>query len=226
MSRKIVVIGGVAAGMSAASRARRNDPDASIIVFQKENAVSYGSCGLPYFISNDIKEAETLIAITADEFRQKRNIDVRLNQEGLSFNPREKTVEIRELKTGMITDYPYDKLIIATGARATVPPIPGKDLKNVFVVRNLTDGQNIKSYIGNEHPANAVIVGGGYIGLEMAEALSRQGLRVTVVEAQDRVMLNMDPELSDKIKTELEEKGCKVYTSNGVHAILGSDRVN
>ncbi len=226
MSRKIVVIGGVAAGMSAASRARRNDPDASIIVFQKENAVSYGSCGLPYYISDDIKDAETLIAISADEFRQKRNIDVRLNHEGISFNPREKTVEIRDLGTGMIHDYPYDKLIIATGARAAVPPIPGKDLKNVFVVRNLTDGQNIKSCIENDRPASAVVVGGGYIGLEMAEALSRQGLRVSVVEAQERVMLNMDPELSEKIESETEEKGCKVYTSNGVQAILGSDRVN
>ena len=222
INKKILIIGGVAAGMSAASRARRNDPDANIIVFEKSGDVSYGSCGLPYYISDNIKDAKALVAISAAEFREKRNIDVKLNGEGIRFNSRKRTVEIHNLESGEQEEYPYDKLIIATGARSIIPKLPGINLKNVFAVRTLQDGVAIKKMIKVNKPKHAVIVGGGYIGLEMAEALSVSGIKVAVVEQLDRLMANIDKDMSEFVEKELISHGCDLYKSNGLREIIGS----
>ncbi len=220
--KKIVIIGGVAAGMSAASRARRNDPQAEIIVFEKSGNVSYGSCGLPYYISDDIKDAEELIAISAEDFRQKRNIDVRLFCEGLYFDRRKKTVTVKNLKSGEEEEHSYDKLVIATGARAIVPDLPGIDLKNVFVIRTLQDGIALKEMIGARKPKSAVVVGGGYIGLEMAEALTVRGVKVAVVEQLNRLIANIDEDMSALVEKELIAHGCRLYKSNGLREISGA----
>jgi len=222
---KIIIIGGVAAGMSAASRARRNNKQAEIIVFEKSGDISYAACGLPYYISDDIKTPDSLIAVTVDEFRDKRYIDVRLHHEALSFDPRKKVVQVKNLQTNRFETHTYDKLVIATGARAIVPPIPGVDLNNVISVRALQDGIRIKEIIKNPSVKNAVIIGGGYIGLEMAEALKKQGLRVTVVEMLDRVMANVNQEISAEIENELAAKNCDLIKSNGLKEILGTERV-
>ena len=219
--KKIIIIGGVAAGMSAASRARRNDPQAEIIVFEKSGDVSYGSCGLPYYISDEIKDAEELVAISAEDFREKRRIDVRLYYEGIRFDRQKKTVTVKNIITGEQEDHSYDKLVIATGARAVVPKLPGIELKNVFVVRTLQDGVAIKEMIRTQQPKHAVVVGGGYIGLEMAEALTVSGVKVSVVEQLDRLAANIDKDMSDLVEKELTAHGCEVYKSNGLREISG-----
>jgi NADPH-dependent 2,4-dienoyl-CoA reductase/sulfur reductase-like enzyme len=172
-STRIIIIGGVAAGMSAASRARRNNPNAEIIVFEKSGYVSFGACGLPYYVSDDIHKAEDLIAVSLDEFRIERRIDVRLHHEAVSFNPKNKTVLLTNLENGQPVSIQYDKLIIATGARPIIPMIPGIRLENIFVLRSLENGIELKARINQGGIKKVVIVGGGYIGLEMAEAFTK-----------------------------------------------------
>ncbi len=220
----IIIIGGNAAGMSAASRARRNDPEAEIIVFEKTGDVSYGACGLPYFISDDIKEAQALIAVSVEKFREERRIDVHLYSEVVGFDPKSRQAEVRNLKSGQNEKHQYSKLIIAGGARSVIPPIPGRDLKNVFVLRTLADGIKIKEKIAQENYRHAVIVGGGYIGLEMAEAFKKCNIDVTIVEMLDQVMPNIDPDMADLVEEELTDNGCRVIKSNGVKEIRGKDR--
>ncbi|HGY57347.1 MAG TPA: CoA-disulfide reductase [Caldithrix abyssi] len=224
-NERFVIIGGNAAGMSAASRIRRNLPEAEIIVFEESGDVSYGACGLPYYISNDIPESERLIAISADDFRQKRNIDVRLHHRAVSFDPRKKTIELYSSTENNQEQISYDKLIIATGARSVKPPIDGIDLDNVFTLRTLQDGIRIKDSLDAKNHKNAIIVGGGYIGLEMAEALHKHGLKVTVVEMLDRLMPNVDTDISALVEEELHSKGCAVYKSNAVEEIMGGSAV-
>ena len=222
---KIIIVGGVAAGMSAASKARRNNARAEIIVLEKSGYVSYGACGLPYYISDDIRHARQLIAITAEDFRSKRNIDVRLYHEGVSFDPKRRVVRVKDLQQDELYELTYDKLIIATGARPVIPPLSGMDRRGVFVLRSMEDGIQIKEYIESKAPQHAVIVGGGYIGLEMAEALSKQNIGVTVVEMQDQLLTNFDADMAGIVEKELQEKNCEVIKSDGVKAILGDDQV-
>ena len=222
---KIVIIGGNAAGMSAASKARRNDAEAEIIVFEKSGTVSYGACGLPYYISDDIKNADDLIAVTADDFRNKRNIDVRLFHEALSFDTRKRTVRIKNGKNDETLTQTYDKLIISTGASAVRPKIPGSDLQNVFVLRTLEDGKRIKSFVLKESPKQAAIIGAGYIGLEMAEALTKRGVQVHVFEALEQVLPYLDADMSAKAAETLQKNGVKLYLSSMVTGISGNGKV-
>ncbi len=222
---KIIIIGGNAAGMSAASKARRNDPKAEIIVFEKLGTVSYGACGLPYYISDDIKNADSLIAIPVDDFRNKRKIDVRLFHEAVSFNARKKTALIKNGKNGESFEQSYDKLIISTGASAIVPKIPGSDLNNVFALRTLEDGIQIKSFIEKESPKQAAVIGAGYIGLEMAEALTKRGIQVHVFEALDQVLPYLDDDMSAMAAETLQKNGVKLYLKSMVTGIDGDGKV-
>ncbi|HID38677.1 MAG TPA: hypothetical protein EYP36_04090 [Calditrichaeota bacterium] len=219
---RFIIIGGNAAGMSAASRIRRNLPEAEIIVFEESGDVSYGACGLPYYISDDIPEAERLIAISAEDFRQKRQIDVRLYYKAVSFDPKKRIVIVQSANTNQTEEIAYDKLIISTGAGAVKPSIPGVELDNVFTLRTLQDGIRIKKAVAGERYKAAVVVGGGYIGLEMAEALSKQGMQVSVVEMLDRLMPNVDTDISAEIENELQNNGCYIYKSNALEEIMGS----
>ncbi len=216
---KIVIIGANAAGLSAASKARRNNPQAEIIVLEQSGDISYGACGLPYFVSGVIKKAETLIAVSLEEFREKRNIDVRLFQKARSFNARQKTIEVENLSEKKVYQLVYDRLIISTGASAVRPPVKGFDHPRVFVLRTLQDGIHIRSFIEKEKPQRAVVIGGGYIGLEMVEALHHRGIQVSLVEMQTQVMPNMDADMAELLEDELKEHQVQTYTGTAVTEI-------
>ena len=221
---KIVIIGGNAAGMSAASKARRNDKSVQIIVFEKSGTVSYGACGLPYYISDEIKDANQLLAVSVDEFRDQRKIDVRLFHEALTFDPRKKIIYLQDRSTNEQVQQTYDQLIICTGASSIIPQIPGIDLKHVFFLRTLEEGKLLKSYIEKENPGNAAIIGAGYIGLEMVEALKKQGLDVTVIEAVDQVLPFLDPDMAEFVQATLETEKVQVFTSLMVAGISGDGK--
>ncbi len=222
---KIVIIGGNAAGMSAASKARRNDAQAEIIVVEKSGTVSYGACGLPYFVSDEIKNANDLIAVSIEDFKNKRKIDVRLFQSAESFNTHKRTVEILNGKDGQLYSESYDKLIIATGASAIMPDLPGKDLQNIFMLRTLEDGIKVKDVIEQQAPGRATIIGAGYIGLEMAEALSARGIKVRVVEATPQVMPQLDSDGAQLIADELVTKGVELLLGSMVTGFSGAEKV-
>ncbi len=217
---KVVIIGGVAAGMSAASKAKRTNPNLKIKVFEKLSFVSYGSCGLPYYISGVVTDYRKLIARTPEDFA-KRDIEVYIRHEVVEIDTMKRRVKVVNLEEGKEFYADYDKLLIATGAKATKFPIPGIDLRNIFALRNIEDGIAIRDFIERERPRRAIIVGAGYIGLEMAESFKTVGMEVTVVEKAPRVMLNFDPDMSELIREEIQNKGAEVVTSAGVKSFEG-----
>jgi len=216
---KIVVIGGNAAGMSAASRARRNAPKAEITVFEKDETVSYGACGLPYFIGGVIPSAEHLIAVSLKDFIEKRQIAVHVLHPVQKILPRKKTIVVRDSTRDRIFEVPYDKLIISTGASAVVPPIPGVENAGVFKLRTLNDGREIHDFVEQEQPKCALIVGGGYIGLEMAEALHARGIKVHLAEMLPAVMPNMDADMAQLLQEELLRNGLTLHLQNALKRI-------
>jgi len=221
---RLLVIGGVAAGMSAASRAKRRNPGMEVIVLEKTEFISYGSCGLPYYISDMVKDHNKLIIIPPKVAREKRGIDVRLFHEAVEINWNEKWVKAIDHKTGENLKFSYDKLVIATGAGATRPPIPGINLKHVYVLRTLNDGVALKSYINTGVPKKAVIIGAGYIGLEMADAFSARGLDVSVIEKLPNILGSMDPEINEIVEAELDRNRVKLFKNSTVSAFEGNDR--
>ncbi len=216
----IVIIGGVAAGMSAASKAKRVDPEIGITVYEKSRFVSYGSCGLPYFISGIVKDYRSLIARTPEEFASQ-GIEVRTEHEVTSIDLFKREVEVTDLKGGTTFRKGYDVLVIATGSRPSMPDVKGINLPNIFTMGHLDDGLALKSFLDAKRPRRAVIVGGGYIGLEMAEALVENGLAVTLVEKAPQLLLNFDPDMAEFVRGELERKGVEVVTGNGVTSFDG-----
>ncbi|CUU03480.1 NADPH-dependent 2,4-dienoyl-CoA reductase, sulfur reductase [Candidatus Thermokryptus mobilis] len=221
MAERLVVIGGVAAGMSAASRARRLNPKIEIMVFEKSGFVSYGSCGLPYFVSDVIKAPENLVVYDAKFFKEKRNIDVYLHHEVLKIFPAKRSVLVKDLERDKEFEIGYDKLVIATGARAVKPNIKGVDLKGIFTIRFLEDGIAIKNFIKENSPKRALIVGAGYIGMEMAEALVSLGIDVTVVEMMPNILGSMDDEINEIVEGELQRNGVKLLKSTSVVEFVG-----
>ncbi len=220
--KRLLIIGGVAAGMSAASRAKRRNPDLDVIVLEKTQYISYGSCGLPYYISDMIHDHNKLVIIPPKVAREKRGIDVRLLHEATEIRTDEKKVRALNHETGEETTFYYDKLVIATGAGAARPPIRGIDLKHVFVLRTLTDGVALKSFIDSGKPKKAVIIGAGYIGLEMAEAFSTRGLHVTILEKLPNILGTMDEEINTIVESELERNHVGLHKNAGVVAFEGN----
>lgn len=223
--RRIVVIGGVAAGMSAASRARRVDPGAEIAVYEAGRHVSYGACGLPYLLSGVVPSPDHLVAYTADFFRHERNIKVVLGRKVAEVDPASATIRLEPDSAGRAERVGFDRLVIATGARAVVPALPGVELEGVFTLRTLEDALRIRNFLQSARPRAAAVVGGGYIGLEAAEALGRLGLKVTVLERLPRLMITLEPELSERVRQEMEANGVRVVTGVQVEALLGPGRV-
>ena len=224
-NKHIIIVGGNAAGMSAASRIRRNDPKIRITVFEKSKHVSYAACGLPYLISDDIHRADDLIAVKTDEFIEQRTIEVKLKHETISFDSSSKTARVKNLETNVIIELEYDKLIIATGARPIFPSIPGRHFKNIFALRTFEQGLAIKDYIDRTNPKSALIVGGGYVGLEMAEALTKKSINVTLIEMHDQLMANLDKEISEAVEKHLIENGCQIIKSDKPTAFIGDEKV-
>jgi NADPH-dependent 2,4-dienoyl-CoA reductase/sulfur reductase-like enzyme len=223
-SERVVVIGGVAGGMSAAARAKRVNPNLEVIVLERDAHVSYGACGLPYLIAGVVPDYHQLIVYTPEYFRQQRGIDVRTNTEAIEIRPAERAVTARDA-SGSTNKIRYDYLIVATGAVPIRPTWPGIELNNIFVLRHLHDGLRLQDAIAQTRPRRAVIVGAGYIGLEMAEALHARGIEVTVIEALDHVLGNTEPEISQIVEEELAAKGVRLRKTTKVTAFEGDGRV-
>ncbi len=204
---KTVIIGGVAGGATAAARLRRLDENAEIIIFERSGYVSYANCGLPYYIGGVITDSEELTLQTPESFRERFNIDVRVRHEVLAINPQEKTVSVQNLISGEIFDEPYDKLILSPGAKPVLPDMEGVDMDRVFTLRTVEDTFRIHEYIKTHDVKTAVIAGGGYIGLEMAENLTERGISVTIVQRPDQVMAPLDYDMACQIHGMLREKG-------------------
>ncbi|AVX21648.1 NADPH-dependent 2,4-dienoyl-CoA reductase, sulfur reductase [Carboxydocella sporoproducens DSM 16521] len=224
MKKRIVILGGVAAGMSAAAKARRTDSDAIIEVYTSEEFISYGACGLPYFLSGVIPSYEKLIARTPPFFAQQ-NIQVFLNHKGLAINSQELTLQVLDHESNLEKKVSFDALVIATGARPIIPPLPGIKAANIFTLKTIPDALRIKDYIRRFQPRNAVIVGGGYIGLEVAEAFIQLGLKTTIIELAPQVAPNLDADLAQLIEQELLQHGVEVKTGHKVLAFEGEERV-
>ncbi len=219
MGKKIVIIGGVAAGATAAARARRISEESEITVVERGPYVSFANCGLPYFISGDIQKRSKLILQTPEGFESRYGVTVLVNTEAVEIDRSGKRVKISGADGERWLD--YDKLILAQGGNPVVPPIPGVDSPNVFKLWTIPDMDAISAYMKTGIPKSAVVVGGGFIGLEMAEAFHARGLSTTVVELMPRIMSVMDPEFGSMIAAKFEEKGVRVLTGAGLKAVHG-----
>ena len=217
---KTLIIGGVAGGASAAARLRRLKEDEEIILLERGEYVSFANCGLPYYIGGVITERSRLTIQTPQSFKARFNVDVRVLNEAVSVNPQFKTVEIRNLKTGEIYSESYDNLILSPGARQVKPNIEGADAPNVFTLRNIPDMLEIKRYIENERPRRAVVAGGGYIGLEMAENLKRAGIETTVAEISEHLIPSLDSDMAANVHVHIRERGIDLRLNNGIKAII------
>lgn len=222
---KIAVIGAVAAGTSAAAKARRTDRDAEIVVFEKGTDISYAGCGLPYYISGVTPSRDKVVLNTAQDFKEKYNVDVRLQHEVIKINKDLKKVIYKNLNTGEKGDYSYDKLIIATGASPVKPPFPGLNLENIFTLRSVESADQIKVAVSREEVKKATIIGAGLIGLEMAESFSELGIEVTVIELEDQVLPPFSKEMAEIVAEHLKEKGVELILDDGVDHFEGQNRV-
>jgi NADPH-dependent 2,4-dienoyl-CoA reductase/sulfur reductase-like enzyme len=220
----LVIVGGVAAGTKAASRARRVDPEGRITVYQEEPEPSISECGLPYLLSGVVEERDELVARTTEKFAEQ-GIEVLVRHRVEKIDPENKKLSVSRLEDGETFEDSYDRLILATGARAVLPPIAGAGLDGVFVLRFLTDSDEVMRYVGERSPKRAVVVGGGYIGLEVAENLRRLGMEVSLIEAEDRVALAYGPEVAERVEEHVEENGVRVYTGAKVEEFVGDGRV-
>ena len=234
-NKKILVIGGVAAGPSAASKAKRIDPDADVKIIQDEKVVSYGACGMPYVIEGIVKEFQELIERPADVFKKEYQIDVITNTCAQKIDRVKKEVYAIDLQSGVETIYEYDSLVVATGARAILPNIKGINQKDgggdgVFLIRNYEDGLKIYNSTKTKNAFTCVIAGAGLIGLEMVEAFKKRStgrkMDITVVEMNDHVLPTMlDKQMAKIVQRELEDNGVKVITGERVEEIVGSSQM-
>lgn len=215
---KTIIIGGVAGGASAAARLRRLDEKAEIIVLEKGEFVSFANCGLPYYIGGEITDKSALTLQSPESFKARFNIDVRIFNEAVNINPNEKTVTVKNVLTGKNYTETYETLILSPGAAPIIPDIPGISSANVFTLRNIPDTIKIKNYINTEKPKSAVVVGGGYIGVEMAENLAKAGLDVSIVELADHLIAPLDFDMAADMHRYIKEKGIKLFLHNGVTA--------
>ncbi len=220
----MVIVGGVAAGTKAASRARRLDPEMEITVYQEEPEPSISECGLPYYLSGVVERREDLVARTPEQFAEK-DIDVRVRHRVENIDPEIRKLSVRRVEGNETFEDAYHRLIIATGARAVLPRLPGADLDGVFRLRFLTDSDEVRRYIEERSPKRAAVVGGGYIGLEVAENLCRLGMEVALIEGEDRVALAYGPEIAERVEEHLKENGVCVFTGSEVEEFTGEGRV-
>lgn len=213
---RILVIGAVAAGTSAAAKARRNNDNSEIIIYEKDRDISYSGCGLPYYIGGEIEDIGELTPRNPIFFKKKYNIDVLTGHEVLSINPKAREITVKNLSKGDVFVDKYDKLIIATGAVPFVPNIISIDNENVFFLRNVQNARKIRSFIENRKPQNAVILGTGFIGFEMFENLISQGIKVTIVEKQNKITPNLDEDMAAFLESALVKKNIAVLKDTNI----------
>ncbi|MBU3088189.1 FAD-dependent oxidoreductase [Clostridium gasigenes] len=217
---RILVIGAVAAGTSAAAKARRNNDDAEIVIYERDNDISYSGCGLPYYIGGEIEDISELTPRDSKFFKKKYNVDVLTGHEVLNINPNTKELTVKNLNTQEIFVDKYDKLILGTGATPFMPNIKGIKNKNVFFLRNVQSARNIRGFIENNKPKHAVIVGTGFIGFEMLENLMDTGVNVTVVEKQGKITPNLDEDMATFLEKALIKKNISIIKNADIIEIL------
>jgi CoA-disulfide reductase len=217
--QKVLIIGGVAGGATAAARLRRLDENIEIIMFEKGDYISFANCGLPYYIGGVIKEKSALTLQTPRSFNERFNVDVRIQSEVVSIDPKAKKVIVRDHASNKSYEETYDKLILSMGAAPIKPAINGIDSNKVFTLRNIPDTYRIKDFIDFKKPKSAVVVGGGFIGVEMAENLHSAGLAVTIIEMSNQVIAQIDYDMASDVHRHLEDKGVTLILGNGVRSI-------
>jgi NADPH-dependent 2,4-dienoyl-CoA reductase/sulfur reductase-like enzyme/rhodanese-related sulfurtransferase len=214
--KRVLIIGGVAGGATCAARLRRLDEEAEIVVLERGPYVSFANCGLPYYVGNVIQEESKLLLASPALFRERFNIEVRTRHEVRAIDVAASTVAVRDLETGREYSEPYDALVLSPGAAPIRPPWPGIELPGIFTLRTVPDSRDIRHWIDEKKPQNAVIVGGGFIGLEMAENLVHRGIAVTIVELASQVMPPLDPEMAEYAKQRLESRGVTLALADAV----------
>ena len=219
---RIVIVGGDAAGMSAASKIRREQPKRDILVLERTAFTSYSACGMPYFLGGLFDDFEKLIARSPETFREEYDIDVRTRHEVIAVDPSNQRVTIRMGRDKVIQE-PYDQLLIATGARPSCPEVPNADAAGIFGLSTLASGLRVHEFMSTKKPKSAVVVGGGYIGLEMAEALVRQGLDVSLVQRSPEVMGTLDPDMGELVSQALRDIGVTLYLEEQLEAFEQKD---
>jgi NADPH-dependent 2,4-dienoyl-CoA reductase/sulfur reductase-like enzyme/rhodanese-related sulfurtransferase len=221
-AKRVLIVGGVAGGASCAARLRRLDEQAEIVVFEKGSFPSFANCGLPYYIGDAISDEAKLLVATPELFRSRFNIEVRTEHEVLGINREGWKIEVKDLRRGSVYQEVYDALVLSPGAVPARPPLPGIDLEGVFTLRTIPDSRAIRAWIQRMNPTKAVVVGGGFIGLEMAENLAHRGLKVTIVEMLDQVMAPLDREIAEYVHVHLLDNHVSVHLADGVARFNGS----
>lgn len=216
MSKKTLIIGGVAGGATTAARLRRKDETMEIILFERGEYISYANCGLPYYLGEVIKSRDALLLQTPEEMKKKFRIDVRISNEVIAIHPEQKTVTVKEVKTGKVYEEGYDNLVIATGSSPLKPSIPGILGKNIETLWTVPDTDRIKEILDKKNAKSVAIVGGGFIGLEMAENLHQAGLNVTLIEMQNQVMAPLDLEMATILHENIRQNHIKLLLGDGV----------
>ncbi|HUI25128.1 MAG TPA: FAD-dependent oxidoreductase, partial [Candidatus Kryptonia bacterium] len=221
--RRVLIVGGVAGGASCAARLRRLDEAAEIVVFDRGPYVSFANCGLPYYVGNVIADERTLLVASREMFRERFNIEVHTENEVTRIDRDAHTITVRDVRTDQTRSEHYDVLVLSPGAAPIRPPLPGVDLPGVFAVRSIPDSRRIRSWIADRSAKSAVVVGGGFIGLEMAENLIHRELSVAVLEKLPQVMPPLDPELAVPIMQHLEAKDVALHLGDGLARIEERD---
>ena len=221
---KIIIIGAQAAGASAAAKAKRRDPNATIRIYEKSDIVSFGACGLPYFIGNHFGDENEMISRTPEQFA-KDGIEIKTLHEVIAIDPKLKKITIRDIKSNHCFDDDYDKLLIAVGATPIIPPLENHQLENIFTLRNMYDGLAIKNALTNRQNSNIVVIGGGYIGLEITESLVALNKNVKLIQLDERVLVDaFDPELTEIIEETLKQH-CDLHLQERVQGFEGDHKV-
>ncbi len=216
---KVLIVGGVAGGASAAARLRRNDEHAQIILFERGEYISFANCGLPYYIGEVISEKSKLTLQTPESFNERFRVDVRIGNEVISIDRQSKKVTVKKAEDGSIYEESYDKLILSPGAEPIRPALPGFDGKKVFTLRNIPDTYAIKEFCDKNAPKSAVIIGGGYIGIETAENLHKLGIKITIVELTNHIIPPVDYDTAAQLHNHLRSKGITLLLNTGVKTI-------
>lgn len=216
---KVAIVGGVAGGASTAARLRRVDENAEILLLERGSYISFANCGLPYHIGNVIEDREKLLVLTPEAFKDMFNVEARVDSNVTAINREKKEITIKDLKTGREYVESYDKLVLSPGAAPVVPPLPGLDLPSVFTLRNIPDMDRIKAFVDEKKPARAVVIGGGFIGLEIAENLQHRGVQVTVIEMMNQVMAPLDFEMAAMVHQHLQFKQVRLALGDGLKSI-------
>ena len=223
---KVIIIGGIAAGMSAAAKFKRLSPNDDVVVYEKGDIVSFGACGLPYYVGGFFDDSNEMIARTPEAFREA-GVEIHTKHEVTNVDFSNKKVTVKNLNTNEVLEESYDKLMIASGARAIIPPIKNIDLENVVTLKSMDDGNKLRELMSNEENKKIAIIGAGFIGLEAAEAAKHRGKEVTVIQLQDRVLQEVfDKDITDLLEEELRENGVNLLLSETVTELIGDGKVS